>query len=560
MKVNDGSISCIIILSSILVVPFVVLFGIASFEHPSVESFGGSFVGPKTVYLSICFLIAAVTCIVFIVANRLTDNIADLHTKDRFFHKIKLSFLWIFTGFTVFYSTVKIIKTLTCYPQETDGQQTENAECKTVPSSDNDAVLISYKVVQILFYIVQSTFVHRFINYQFCASWKIYYSLLLIFLANISQWTHFFADIYMTADENIAPCSADNNTSIDYTCYAAEVFASVRPYCHPIELEYSLLSMIFLAELWPAQTQYTHLSCDLQRGHVNRSITTDFTSIVDSISQPSEQSLAIEKSTNNFNGRENLIFLGLENSLSSYSIICVVSGILFCAPKFVIGFLLKSEAKSPSNYSNFEIHIYTKSSMIELSYFSYDIVISLVLIFLLIFCFHALSLGLYFTAIRSVEIFYLHQNILIISFLGSIAYVSLELLSCILLLKIFDKNETKTLDNDAYLLMVKWVIKLFQLYFQIICILQFDNYKKVPNCNRNKFWKITQGVILMLATLNFCFWVADSIFEATFYDNNVLQVVYNRGVEKLITHFLFPFLVFFRFESFICFYGFYRQN
>lgn len=190
-KVNDGSISCIIILSIILVVTFVFLFGIASFEHPSVESFGGSFVGPKRVYLSICFLIATVTCIVFIVANRLTDNIADLHTNDRFFHKIKLSCLWIFTGFTVFYSTVKIIKALTCYPQETDEQQTENAECKTVPSSDNDAVLILYKVVQILFYIIQSTFVHRFINYQFCASLKIYYSFLLIFLANISQWTQF---------------------------------------------------------------------------------------------------------------------------------------------------------------------------------------------------------------------------------------------------------------------------------------------------------------------------------------------------------------------------------
>ncbi|CAC5381044.1 unnamed protein product [Mytilus coruscus] len=190
-----------------------------------------------------------------------------------------------------------------------------------------------------------------------------------------NKWTQFFVDVYVTAEENVTPCSADNRTSIDNKCYAAEVFEVVRPYCHPIELEYSLLSMIFLAELWPAQKQSKHLSSDLERGHENRSVTTDFASIVDSISQPLEHSIAIEEFTNNSNDRENLLFLGLENSFSSYSVICVVSGILFCAPKFVIGFLLKSESKSPSNYSNFEIQIYTKSSIIELSYFSYDIVL-----------------------------------------------------------------------------------------------------------------------------------------------------------------------------------------
>lgn len=157
-KVHDGSISGIIILTSILVVTFVVLFGIASFEHPTDKTFTGSSVGSKQVYLSICFLIAAVTCIVFMIVHRLRNSIANPHTQDRFFLRIKLSFLWIFTGITVFYSAVKIINAISCYPKVTTSHE---IGCKnsTVSSPEYESVIVMYKIVQILFCIVQSTFV-----------------------------------------------------------------------------------------------------------------------------------------------------------------------------------------------------------------------------------------------------------------------------------------------------------------------------------------------------------------------------------------------------------------
>ncbi|CAG2202363.1 unnamed protein product [Mytilus edulis] len=187
-KVHDGSISGIIILTSVLVVTLVVLFGIASFEYPTDKTFAVSSIGSKQVYLSICFLVAAVTCIVFMIVHRLRNSVANALTQDRFFLRIKLSFLWIFTGITVFYSAVKMMKAITCNPNVTTSHQS-GCNNSTVVSPEDESVTVMYKIVQILFYIVQSTFVHRFMNYNFCVSWKIYYSLLLIFLANISLWT-----------------------------------------------------------------------------------------------------------------------------------------------------------------------------------------------------------------------------------------------------------------------------------------------------------------------------------------------------------------------------------
>ncbi|CAC5406612.1 unnamed protein product [Mytilus coruscus] len=408
-KVHDGSISGIIILTSILVVTFVVLFGIASFEHPTDKTFAGFSVGSKQVYLTICFLIAAATCIVFMIVHRLRNSIANALTQDRFFLRIKLSFLWIFTSITVFYSAVKIIKAITCYSNVTTSHQ---IRCKnsTAASPENDSVIVMYKIVQILFCIVQSTFVHRFINYNFCVSWKIYYSLLLIFLANISQWTQFFVDVYVMEGVAATPCFADNKTSIDNKCYAATVFEAVRPYCHPIELEYSLLSMLFLAELWPSAAQNKSSNDELISVQESQSIESRSISTGDDTSQAPTNSISNE-----------------ENS------------------------------------------------------------------------------------------------------------------------------------NDIELLMPEKTFDSFSSY-PVICILQFDNYEKVGSDRGNKFVMMTHSIFLLIATLNLCFWVGDSIFEATSYDNNVLQVVYDRGAEKLITHFLFPFLVFFRFESFICFYGIYRKK
>lgn len=315
--------------------------------------------------------------------------------------------------------------------------------------------------------------------------------------------------------------------------------------------------MIFSAELWPAPAQNQSSNNELITIQESRSIVSCSTSTGDDTSQAPTRSIT---NGENLNDIELLMPEKSFNSFSSYSVICVVTGISVCAPNFVFGFLSKSENISKANISDSDIPIYSKSSLAELLGFSYDIVITVILIVLLTFCFHALSWGSYFKATRSVEIFHFHQNILIISFLGSIAYVSFELLSCVLLLEVFGKNGLNTVNKDAYLLMVKWGIKIYQLYLQVICILQFDNYENARCVKGNKLLMMTHSIFLVIATLNFCFWVGDSIFEATSYDNNILQVVYDRGVEKLITHFLFPFLVFFRFESFICFYGIYRKR
>ncbi|VDI79129.1 Hypothetical predicted protein [Mytilus galloprovincialis] len=187
-------------------------------------------------------------------------------------------------------------------------------------------------------------------------------SLLLIFLANISQWTQFFVDVYVTEDGSATPCFADNKTSID-KCYAATVFEAVRPYCHPIELEYSLLCMIFLAELWPAPQQNQNSNRELITIQESRSIGSWSTSAEDDTSQAPTQSINNGEHSNDI---EQLMPGNTLNSCFSYSAIYVVLGILIFAPKFVFGFLSKPESKSIKNNSYSDIPFYSKSSLPEM--------------------------------------------------------------------------------------------------------------------------------------------------------------------------------------------------
>lgn len=76
-----------------------------------------------------------------------------------------------------------------------------------------------------------------------------YYSLLLIVLANISQWAHYFSEIYIyEGGRPMASCNKANYT----ICESDEVLRTIQPYCAPIKMEYFLLSMICIAELWPS--------------------------------------------------------------------------------------------------------------------------------------------------------------------------------------------------------------------------------------------------------------------------------------------------------------------
>lgn len=74
-------------------------------------------------------------------------------------------------------------------------------------------------------------------------------------MANISQWAHYFAEIYLTEDTGqMESCNKTYYT----TCHSDELVRTIKPYCAPIKMEYFLLSMICIAELWPSNHIHVH--------------------------------------------------------------------------------------------------------------------------------------------------------------------------------------------------------------------------------------------------------------------------------------------------------------
>ena len=114
----------------------------------------------------------------------------------------------------------------------------------------------------------------------------------------------------------------------------------------------------------------------------------------------------------------------------------------------------------------------------------------------------------------------------------------------------------RILCTGADLLLAKRVVKVFELYMLVVCILQFNNYK-FSETSANGL-KSVKYVFLVVAVMNLLLWASDSLFDANSYDKKIIEIVYDETAEKFISHFLFPFLVFFRFKTFITFYGIYN--
>lgn len=160
--------------------------------------------------------------------------------------------MWIFTIGSIFFSLAKITSAVQRKKQIFEEFKRIGCIDKNITYDPSyEKAYVSLQSIQIIFCLVQSCFVQTFISLRFKSSWKIYYSLLLIVLANISQWAHYFAEIYLTEDTG-------QMESYYTTCDSDELVRTIKPYCAPIKMEYFLLSMICIAELWPSNHIHVH--------------------------------------------------------------------------------------------------------------------------------------------------------------------------------------------------------------------------------------------------------------------------------------------------------------
>ncbi|CAC5423035.1 Uncharacterized oxidoreductase SA2266,Uncharacterized oxidoreductase MXAN_5909,Uncharacterized oxidoreductase SSP1627 [Staphylococcus saprophyticus subsp. saprophyticus ATCC 15305 _ NCTC 7292],Uncharacterized oxidoreductase Lmo0432,Uncharacterized oxidoreductase SAR2567,Uncharacterized oxidoreductase SACOL2488,Uncharacterized oxidoreductase Lin0452,Uncharacterized oxidoreductase SAS2370,Uncharacterized oxidoreductase SSP0419 [Staphylococcus saprophyticus subsp. saprophyticus ATCC 15305 _ NCTC 7292] [Mytilu len=322
IRPHDGSISGIIILSSVLVIAFLAMFGIRLVDS-EVNKTKPYFTMHSCLYVTI--ILSIIVFIAHFIIHRV--NREERSRKADAIAKLKLGFLWIFTSGSILYALAKIIR-IPCKEKIVNEYRSVGCIDKNITYYNGyEGANISFHCTQILFYILQSSFIHFFIRCCFRNSWRIYYSLVLIVLANISQWAHYFSGVYKDKDKRIynLNCSI-SNYSID-SCYGETVLIKIEPYLTPVEMEYFLLSMIFIAELWPSNNNNTHEVNVLESDLAN-----EYTPFESSTNRLSRMPMCWSKSIRTF--------------------MCVGFVVILALPCYVFGYFALAESEKKAKFVN----------------------------------------------------------------------------------------------------------------------------------------------------------------------------------------------------------------
>lgn len=509
LKPHDGSISGFILLSSCILVTFLGIFGGSTIECGLRTLFA------KEITLCIGVLIATIACIGLWIANESESSIITFRNHQDITVNLKLAFLWIFTIGSILYSVLDIMKIVRCKkPLHLFGN---NKNCSSNFTSAHEVIDITYQSFQIVFYLIQSAFIHKYAAYQFYNSWKNYYSLLLIVFGNVSQWAHSFVHMY-TSD-------IGRNTT-DPTCTIENTMSVLRPIFHPIEMEYSLLSMIFIAYLWPENNTQSILE------------ETIIVSDLENMSVDVESTPLLSRSNSRLNQRRQL----QDSKFNFRSMICLTVCVLIKLPGII--FLYYSSKLAGGNDNNQSSLIPGNSTIFPLAVakLTYEVGLSFLVVCLTVVCFYMVSQPKYFIPLEIPPSQHFHDKIIVVGFLGTVAYFSLEFLSCIMAM-VSEHERTQ-------FIIIQGSAKLIELYMQVVCILQLNHFRKAM-----KREPILNYAFFCLAVLNLCFWIEDSVFESPVDDEHIFVKLYNEQTWHLLSKFVFPIIIFFRFKSFIAFYG-----
>ncbi|XP_076076114.1 uncharacterized protein LOC143046969 [Mytilus galloprovincialis] len=149
-------------------------------------------------------------------------------------NRLKLFFLWMFCCGNIIYQVVDLVTEFEC-------------------GVSSELLLLSvYYMLTWVFTIGQTIFIQYFSKYRFANKIALYYGILMIFLTNISLWMSrnidmFYEDVKKLRNETDLFCG---NSTVFISNEARHIFNS---FLDPVLLEFCLLSLISLSELWPKQ-------------------------------------------------------------------------------------------------------------------------------------------------------------------------------------------------------------------------------------------------------------------------------------------------------------------
>ncbi|XP_076073402.1 uncharacterized protein LOC143045015 [Mytilus galloprovincialis] len=495
---HDGSVSGVVFLVSVVVILCEILL-IGSFGTEQDSTF--LFVTTMEVTSGLAILI----CIILLIYASLKPDVLEVNDSWDVSNNIMMKFLWLFTLACLSYSCIFIAYHADCLINHYPIDDVQNRILC-------DVFLFTYR-------LVQTGFLTYFSQRVFVSKLRFYYGLLVLFLINITVIVIDFAhsvrdvkDFTINATQIPKPNTCASNSSI------SSILRKVEDFLEPAGLEYSLLTILFITQLWPKKKTISKNS--------NPS-----SNIQDSSSAGEYEPLVcrnenetiydqIKKNTNSeINKRRTWIFANI-----AFPVLISIPSTIFLILKINTS-NDESVEEALNIFNGFQVTI---------------------LLFVLIKCFYLLQSDCKPTKVESH--FTSKDYLILVSFVGSLCLYTMRLIPYILLVHTCNQNPTKT---------YTYVITIIGIYFQTVFLFQMKNYGKA---DIQSSWISIEYTCLFMSVVNFMIWAEDSFIAAQWvFANDAPTIFYGKMVWVIYFTLLFPFVIFYRFKCSVAFYGLYHR-
>lgn len=528
---HDGSISGIVLLLSLLVMFIeIVLAG------SSAEGEKGSSVDILETVSNTWTVLATISCIILCIYYSRNREIVSENKNWDVTSKIKLRFLWAFTFARMTYDILQLAEYIDCL--------------NLSPDSIAKQQIVTYSL-RLIFAIVQTGFLTYFCQYVFYSNLVSYYSLLVICMGNISVFVRTFLSTYkhiQNDGNNVTKYINFSNQSSHVSCDEVSsihaVTVKVNPYIEPAVCENALLSLLFLIEIWPKVGRSSSNTSDITYDCLN--CYTEETALIDSTQEETyctidgeselssdEQYEFVSRNVGNTNRTRltSRASVSMNPSNRSKKLICASLPILLCIPALVM-YGIRVGA-----------HGNTNKKLIS-SFTAYNSFTATITFIFLVKIFYNLQGQCRPTS--NFRILNGNDKMLITSFLGTLAYYTVRVISNIFLFR----N-----GNDRYIYIYEYTVYIISAYFQTIFLLQIRNYEKIrPGTSILSI----EYTFILLSADNLTSWCIDTFItsQRIFRADASFQFYGQEAWVEYYT-FLYPFVVFYRFLCFVSFYGLY---
>ncbi|XP_071150204.1 uncharacterized protein [Mytilus edulis] len=379
-----------------------------------------------------------------------------------------------------------------------------HVKCKVyVRIHDSVEGAVLYDVSCLSFYLVQTGFVYFFSKYKFVNSLFTLHGLVIIVVTNISSWIYQATgehDLLRGSPKNITDRCRESNSSLSLD----NLFQNARPFTEPMLAEYPLLCLIFLSEMWPSTTN-SH--CNIE--DCNESMeASEMTTLIQNQSSVSRRPVPVPRKV--------------------WVTLCTVliSGMIYL-PKLVTELL--------RIFGDLGDRFFWISSITTTLEYTVQLLAIAV-------CFHSVRRQ----KPRKEHTSYDMGNVLLIlSFIIATGYFILPLMMQIL--PIFKQYRGLFIFKDS--------LRIIVLYLQTVYILQMTKYS--ISSSRSQYFSV-HDACLFIGLINFGYWFSDTFIVAQ-YEKKFRDPYYRNMPIENTDIFCVPFVLFYRFECFMCFYSLYRS-